>query len=29
MLARGAAGFVQKPYRIAELSQAIARALGS
>jgi CheY-like chemotaxis protein len=27
MLERGAAGFVQKPYRIAELSQAIARAL--
>lgn len=27
MLARGAAGFVQKPYRITELSQAIARAL--
>ncbi len=29
MLARGAAGFVQKPYSIAELSQAIARALGA
>jgi len=29
MLARGAAGFVQKPYRITELSQAIAHALGA
>ncbi|HVZ71059.1 MAG TPA: ATP-binding protein [Polyangia bacterium] len=28
MLARGAVGFVQKPYRVAELSRAIARALG-
>jgi signal transduction histidine kinase/CheY-like chemotaxis protein len=27
MLQRGAAGFVQKPYSIAELSQAVARAL--
>jgi signal transduction histidine kinase/CheY-like chemotaxis protein len=27
MLERGAAGFLAKPYRIAELSQAIARAL--
>ena len=27
MLERGAAGFVQKPYRISELSHAIARAL--
>jgi signal transduction histidine kinase/CheY-like chemotaxis protein len=27
MLAQGAAGFVQKPYRVAELSQAIAHAL--
>jgi CheY-like chemotaxis protein len=27
LLARGAAGFVQKPYRIDELARAIARAL--
>jgi DNA-binding NarL/FixJ family response regulator len=27
MLGRGAAGFVQKPYRVAELSRTIAAAL--
>jgi DNA-binding NarL/FixJ family response regulator len=27
MLRRGAVGFVQKPYRVAELSRAIAAAL--
>jgi signal transduction histidine kinase/ActR/RegA family two-component response regulator len=29
MLARGAVGFLQKPYRVSELSRAIASALGS
>jgi DNA-binding NarL/FixJ family response regulator len=28
MLNRGAAGFVQKPYRVADLSRAIEKALG-
>jgi CheY-like chemotaxis protein len=29
MIRRGAAGFVQKPYRVADLSRAIAEAMGS